>query len=100
MNAFNDALSLKKRITLVLDDPAGNSYVQVHFIEYFIFFQSLTAPLDDPRLEKEFYTRTYEQNDELGLNDMKVDNYAELDGIAEEDESENDRQFFRLPYDC
>uniref|UniRef100_A0A183G454 Zpr1 domain-containing protein n=1 Tax=Heligmosomoides polygyrus TaxID=6339 RepID=A0A183G454_HELPZ len=52
---------LKKNITLVLDDPAGNSYIQ-----------SLTAPMEDPRLQKEFYERSFEQNDELGLNDMKM----------------------------
>ncbi|KAK6039872.1 ZPR1 zinc-finger domain protein [Cooperia oncophora] len=61
LDQFDDILSLKKGITVVLDDPAGNSYIQ-----------SLTAPMEDPRLHKEFYQRTFEQNDELGLNDMKV----------------------------
>lgn len=65
-------------------------------------FQSLSAPLDDPRLKKEFYTRTYEQDEELGLNDMKVsffsvffqslflqvENYEALDVVAEADEEE------------
>ncbi|GMR58531.1 hypothetical protein PMAYCL1PPCAC_28726 [Pristionchus mayeri] len=79
--AFDDIVSLKRKdITIVLDDPAGNSYVQ-----------SLTAPLDDNRLVKTFYTRTFEQDDELGINDMKVENYGELDGIQEEDE-ENEEQ--------
>ncbi|GMT08908.1 hypothetical protein PFISCL1PPCAC_205, partial [Pristionchus fissidentatus] len=74
--AFDDIVSLKRKgVTIVLDDPAGNSYVQ-----------SLTAPMDDSRLNKTFYTRNYEQNDELGLNDMKVENYGELDGIQEEEE--------------
>jgi len=69
---------LRKPATLVLDDPAGNSYIQ-----------SLMAPLEDPKLTKEFYTRTYEQNDDLGLNDMKTENYGEMEAIKEEDEGEN-----------
>ncbi|KAL6741313.1 hypothetical protein Aduo_014581 [Ancylostoma duodenale] len=77
LEQFDDILSLKKVITLVLDDPAGNSYIQ-----------SLTAPLEDPRLTKEFYERTFEQNDELGLNDMKVENYEELEPVTEEAEEE------------
>lgn len=48
--------------------------------------------MDDPRLVKEFYERTYEQNDELGLNDMKVENYEEMNTIAEEDEAEDDNE--------
>lgn len=57
-----------------MDDPAGNSYIQ-----------SLTEDAVDPRLSKDFYTRTYEQNDELGLNDMKVENYENLPSIQEEE---------------
>lgn len=45
--------------------------------------QSLNAPVDDSRLKKEFYKRTSEQNDELGLNDMKTENYSELEIINE-----------------
>ncbi|CAI4224783.1 unnamed protein product [Auanema sp. JU1783] len=75
LQQFDEVLQLKRRITVVLDDPAGNSYIQ-----------SLTAPLEDPRLKKEFYERSYEQKEELGLNDMKVENYGELDTLAEEQE--------------
>ncbi|CAG0895833.1 unnamed protein product [Cyprideis torosa] len=53
-------------VTLILDDPAGNSYVQ-----------DLYAPEKDPRLTIEDYERTFEQNEELGLNDMKTENYQE-----------------------
>ncbi|VDD90159.1 unnamed protein product [Enterobius vermicularis] len=76
-NRFEDVLSLKSPAHVVLDDPAGNSYIQ-----------SLTAPFDDPRLEKEFYKRNYEQDDELGLNDMKTENYGELEVLKEEDEND------------
>uniref|UniRef100_A0A914EBW4 Zinc finger ZPR1-type domain-containing protein n=1 Tax=Acrobeloides nanus TaxID=290746 RepID=A0A914EBW4_9BILA len=78
LNQIDEVVALKRKCTLVLDDPAGNSYIQ-----------SLTAPMDDPRLTKEFYTRSYEQNDELGINDMKVENYGPLGEIEEEDEEVN-----------
>lgn len=53
--------------TLILDDPAGNSFVQSLFDDY----------KDDKNLEISRYTRSFEQNEELGLNDMKVENYEE-----------------------
>lgn len=53
-----------KEVTLVLDDPAGNSYIQ-----------SLSDDGPDDKLRITKYDRSYEQNDELGLNDMKVDDY-------------------------
>uniref|UniRef100_F1L0M8 Zinc finger protein ZPR1 n=1 Tax=Ascaris suum TaxID=6253 RepID=F1L0M8_ASCSU len=76
---FDAILSLKKKAHLVLDDPAGNSYIQ-----------SLAAPLDDSRLEKIFYRRSFEQNDELGLNDMRTENYGELEAVKEEGEIEEE----------
>ncbi|TKR86526.1 hypothetical protein L596_011103 [Steinernema carpocapsae] len=72
---FDDAIALKRVLTIVLDDPAGNSYVQ-----------SLTTPFDDPRLQKEFYERSFEHKEMLGLNDMKVENYGEMDAIEEAEE--------------
>lgn len=55
-DAFDEIVALKRPATLILDDPAGNSYIQ-----------SLTDDATDPRLSKDFYTRTFEQNDELGI---------------------------------
>jgi hypothetical protein len=34
------------------------------------------------------YERSYEQNEDLGLNDMKVENY-QLDSVQEEPETES-----------
>ena len=52
-------------VHLTLDDPAGNSYIQnLHF------------PDADPNLKEEEYERSFEQNEELGLNDMKTENYT------------------------
>ncbi|XP_054271327.1 zinc finger protein ZPR1 [Macrosteles quadrilineatus] len=53
-----------KPFTIILDDPAGNSYVQ-----------SLTYPDLDPNLEVTKYERTHDQNDILGLNDIKTEDY-------------------------
>nr|XP_012226271.1 PREDICTED: zinc finger protein ZPR1 isoform X1 [Linepithema humile] len=68
MKAFiaqlDEVLNGKKKVTLVLDDPAGNSYVQ-----------SLSGDGPDDRLKITKYDRSFDQNEELGFNDMKVDNY-------------------------
>ncbi|KAF9035231.1 ZPR1 zinc-finger domain-containing protein [Panaeolus papilionaceus] len=52
--------------TLILDDPLANSYIQ-----------NLYAPDPDPNMETEFYERSFDQNEELGLNDIKVEGYEE-----------------------
>lgn len=46
----------------------------VNIIHHTIF-QSLTPPDLDPKLTITKFERTHEQNEELGLNDIKVDNY-------------------------
>lgn len=65
--------------TIVLDDPLANSYIQ-----------NLYAPDDDPNMTTEIYERTHDQNEELGLNDMNVDDYGHIDvveGNLQRDES-------------
>lgn len=62
--------------TLILDDPLANSYVQ-----------NLYAPDPDPNMTIEEYERTWEQNEDLGLNDMKVEGY-EGDADLEKKEAE------------
>ncbi|KAL0118561.1 hypothetical protein PUN28_009318 [Cardiocondyla obscurior] len=68
MNEFitqlQKVLDGERKITLILDDPAGNSYVQ-----------SLSDDGSDDRLKITKYDRNFEQNEELGLNDIKVENY-------------------------
>lgn len=58
----------ERPFTLILDDPLANSYVQ-----------NLYAPDPDPNMMIELYDRTWEQNEDLGLNDMKVEGYEEDD---------------------
>ena len=69
-NKFFDDLGVATRgelkFTLVLEDPLASSYVQ-----------SLTAPDPDPQLFIEDYERTEEQEEELGLNDIKTEGYEE-----------------------
>ncbi|XP_850312.1 zinc finger protein ZPR1 [Canis lupus familiaris] len=48
----------------IMNDPAGNSYLQ-----------NVYAPEDDPQMKVEHYKRTFDQNEELGLNDMKTEGY-------------------------
>lgn len=69
MEEFNvkltDIINVKSvGVHIILDDPAGNS-----------FLQNVYAPEDDPEMEVVHYERTYEHNEELGLNDMKLENY-------------------------
>ena len=48
-------------VTVVLDDPAGNSFID-----------NPSAPHADPLLSIELYTRTREQNDAMGLQPAQV----------------------------
>ncbi|CAL1714821.1 unnamed protein product [Somion occarium] len=70
-SAFENFLQRLKQVktaeqpfTVILDDPLANSYIQ-----------SLYAPDPDPNMTIESYDRTWEQNEALGLNDMKVEGY-------------------------
>ncbi|KAL1749104.1 ZPR1 zinc-finger domain-containing protein [Schizophyllum fasciatum] len=56
----------ERPFTLILDDPLANSYLQ-----------NLYAPDPDPNMVIENYERSFEQNEELGLNDIKVEGYQE-----------------------
>ncbi|CEG68084.1 hypothetical protein RMATCC62417_04409 [Rhizopus microsporus] len=53
-------------VTLIIDDPLSNSYLQ-----------NLYAPDPDPEITIEDYERDWQTNEDLGLNDMKLDNYQE-----------------------
>lgn len=52
--------------TVILDDPLANSYLQ-----------NIYAPDPDPNMTTETYDRTWDQNEEMGLNDMKVEGYEQ-----------------------
>jgi zinc finger protein len=64
LDKLEQVMSLEIKCTLILDDPLGNSYLQ-----------NLYAPEPDPAMTIEEYKRTFEQNEALGLNDMRLENY-------------------------
>lgn len=60
------AISGERKFVITLQDPLANSYVQ-----------DLCAPAKDPQITIEDYTRTDEEEDDLGLKDMKTEGYEE-----------------------
>ncbi|KAI0305984.1 zf-ZPR1-domain-containing protein [Multifurca ochricompacta] len=66
LKKLKEVKNAERPFTLILDDPLANSYVQ-----------NLYAPDPDPNMEIELYDRTWEQNEGLGLNDMKVEGYEQ-----------------------
>ncbi|KAL5120226.1 nucleolar zinc-finger protein [Pleosporales sp. CAS-2024a] len=63
---LDSAIHGQVKFTIILADPLASSYIQ-----------SFTAPDPDPQIKLEDYERTEEENEELGLNDMKTENYDE-----------------------
>lgn len=59
------------KFTIVLTDPLASSYVQ-----------SFTAPEPDPQITLEDYERTAEEEEDLGLADMKTEGYEEEHAAA------------------
>lgn len=72
LKCLKECMSAQRKFTLILDDPVSNSYLQ-----------NLYAPDPDPNMQIEEYERTYEQNEELGLNGMVLEGYdEEAEGTA------------------
>ncbi|POW17157.1 hypothetical protein PSHT_06458 [Puccinia striiformis] len=64
LDKFKKILKVETQFTIILDDPISNSFIQ-----------NIYAPDEDPQIEKIEYDRSFDQNEELGLNDMKTENY-------------------------
>jgi zinc finger protein len=64
LQSLEDCIELRRPFSIVLDDPMANSFVQ-----------NPNYPSHDPNVEVEIYDRTKDQNEDLGLNDMKTENY-------------------------
>lgn len=73
MIPFNQVMTAAIPFTVILDDPLSNSYLQ-----------NIYAPDPDPNMTTETYERTWEQNEDLGLNDMKVEGYEASDDGAQD----------------
>ena len=52
--------------TLILSDPLGNSFI----------YSPYGKASDDPMMTSELYERTFEENEDLGLNDMNTEEYS------------------------
>ena len=61
----------------------------------FLYFslQNIYAPDPDPELIIQLYDRTFEQNEDLGLNDMKTENYLEDEETALQQQEGKPLQF-------
>ncbi|ORX36680.1 ZPR1 zinc-finger domain-domain-containing protein [Kockovaella imperatae] len=70
LKGLKDCMSAAKPFTIILDDPMSNSYLQ-----------NLYAPDPDPNMITEEYTRTHEQNEELGLNDIVLEGYEQPEDV-------------------
>lgn len=44
-----------------------------------LYVQNVYAPDPDPEMKIEKYVRTFEQNEDLGLNDMKTEGYGQAE---------------------
>lgn len=75
-DGIDSAVRGERKFTVILTDPMASSYVQ-----------NLCAPNDDPQLQSEEYDRTVEEEEDLGLSDMKTEGY-ENDAAAEKQAAE------------
>lgn len=66
-DGLDTAIRGDRPFTVVLTDPFASSYVQ----------PLVDPPAPDPSIKRENYTRTDEEEEELGLKDMKVEGYEE-----------------------
>ncbi|KAH9475521.1 Zinc finger protein ZPR1 [Psilocybe cubensis] len=80
LKGLKEVKNAERPFTIILDDPLANSYMQ-----------NLYAPDPDPNMTIELYDRTFEQNEELGLNDIKVEGYEE-DAASEKKDEGNDKE--------
>src|SRR6266536_4212437 len=67
----DEAINGERKFTVILKDPLASSYVQ-----------NLMAPEKDSQIEEEEYERTQEEEEDLGLLDMKTEGY--VDEVGEE----------------
>lgn len=74
------AIAGEMPFTMILTDPFASSYVQ----------SLVDPPNPDPSIERETYTRTDEEEEELGLKDMKVDGYQEEEEEAKKEEAKKE----------
>ncbi|KAJ3309716.1 nucleolar zinc-finger protein [Boothiomyces sp. JEL0838] len=73
----------KTHFTFAIDDPTGNSYIE-----------NLCAPKEDPQIKTTLYTRTKEQNLQLGMQEQE-------EPLKEEEEFDlNEQEVIIMSTDC
>jgi len=65
-DGIEEAINGEKKFTVILTDPLASSYIQ-----------NLCSPDADPQIESEEYERTAEEEEDLGLSDMKTEGYVD-----------------------
>jgi len=65
-DGIDTAIKGEKKFTIILSDPLASSYVQ-----------NLNSPDADPQITEEEYERTAEEEEDLGLSDMKTEDYVD-----------------------
>lgn len=76
---------MKREWTIVITDPVANRYLPLSLVIWwdqseathrlYSYIQNLYAPDPDPNLTIEEYERTWHESEELGLNDIKTEEY-------------------------
>ncbi|KAK8038640.1 zf-ZPR1-domain-containing protein [Apiospora rasikravindrae] len=66
-SGLDAAIKGEKKFTIILTDPLASSYVQ----------KLVDPDQDDPQITSEDYTRTHEEEEDLGLLDMKTEGYEQ-----------------------
>lgn len=64
-DGIDAAIRGETKFTVILTDPFASSFVQ----------PLVDPPAPDPKIEKKSYDRTHEEEEELGLHDMKLEGY-------------------------
>lgn len=80
-DGIDAAIQGERKFTIILADPLASSYVQ-----------NLCSPEKDPQISEEEYERTQEEEEDLGLLDMKTEGYEEEQAAKEEADRKEDEQ--------
>ncbi|KAF7562405.1 hypothetical protein G7046_g1762 [Stylonectria norvegica] len=80
---LDSAIRGDRPFTIILTDPFASSFIQ----------PLVDPPATDPSIQRENYDRTEEEEEDLGLHDMKTENYGEnetAEGDDKKDTKESD----------
>lgn len=84
-DGLDSAIKGEKPFTVILADPFASSFVQ----------PLVDPPAPDPKIKREKYDRTDEEEEELGLKDMKTEGYEaapETDGVEKTENAEGEKR--------